>query len=149
MCETVYQLTRSGDGVEYLVEPFLDNAFMQRALVAGVLVALACAVMGTFVVLRGLAFIGRFAVIGLSDRRENRTFQDLALEENLRQRDTETRCGLWVVDLESFDAPHWVRFGGIVKELYDVGVLPGIRRPMAVGFKTDEVRRYLSFPQDG
>lgn len=44
--------------MEILVEPFLDNAFMQRALVAGVLVALACAVMGTFVVLRGLAFIG-------------------------------------------------------------------------------------------
>ena len=34
----------------------------------------------------------------------------------------------------------------IVKELYDVGVLPGVVRRMAVGFKTDEVRRYLSFP---
>lgn len=41
-----------------LVDPFLDNAFMQRALLAGVLVAIACAVVGTFVVLRGLAFIG-------------------------------------------------------------------------------------------
>jgi ABC-type Mn2+/Zn2+ transport system permease subunit len=44
--------------VEYLADPFLDNAFMQRALLAGVLVSLACAVVGTFVVLRGLAFIG-------------------------------------------------------------------------------------------
>lgn len=41
-----------------LVEPFLTNAFLQRALVAGVLVSVACAVVGTFVVLRGLAFIG-------------------------------------------------------------------------------------------
>jgi ABC-type Mn2+/Zn2+ transport system permease subunit len=41
-----------------LLEPFLDNPFMQRALIAGCLVALACAVVGTFVVLRGLAFIG-------------------------------------------------------------------------------------------
>lgn len=41
-----------------LIEPFLDNEFMLRALVAGCLVALACAVVGTFVVLRGLAFIG-------------------------------------------------------------------------------------------
>ena len=97
---------------------------------------------------RGLAFIGQFAVIGLSDRRENRTFQDLALEDNLRERDAETRCGLLIVDLDTFDAPHWVRFGGIVKELYDVGVLLGIRRPMAVGFKTDEIRRYISFAQD-
>jgi zinc/manganese transport system permease protein len=44
--------------VETLIDPFLDNAFMSRALVAGVLVAVACAVIGTFVVLRGLAFIG-------------------------------------------------------------------------------------------
>lgn len=41
-----------------LFQPFLDNAFMQRALAAGVLVAVICAVIGTFVVLRGLAFIG-------------------------------------------------------------------------------------------
>jgi ABC-type Mn2+/Zn2+ transport system permease subunit len=44
--------------VELFADPFLDNAFMQRALLAGVLVSLACAVVGTFVVLRGLAFIG-------------------------------------------------------------------------------------------
>jgi ABC-type Mn2+/Zn2+ transport system permease subunit len=41
-----------------LVDPFLDNAFLVRALVAGVLVAAGCAVVGTYVVLRGLAFIG-------------------------------------------------------------------------------------------
>ncbi len=41
-----------------VVEPFTENAFMLRALVAGCLVALACAVVGAFVVLRGLAFIG-------------------------------------------------------------------------------------------
>jgi ABC-type Mn2+/Zn2+ transport system permease subunit len=44
--------------VDVLIDPFVDNAFMSRALVAGVLVAIACAVIGTFVVLRGLAFIG-------------------------------------------------------------------------------------------
>ncbi|MCU0307906.1 MAG: metal ABC transporter permease [Thermoleophilia bacterium] len=41
-----------------LVDPFTDNVFMQHALVAGVLVSLACAVVGTFVVLRGMAFLG-------------------------------------------------------------------------------------------
>ncbi|MGD8683731.1 MAG: metal ABC transporter permease [Chloroflexota bacterium] len=44
--------------MEYLLDPFLDNAFMTRALLAGVLVSIACGVVGTFVVLRGLAFIG-------------------------------------------------------------------------------------------
>jgi ABC-type Mn2+/Zn2+ transport system permease subunit len=41
-----------------LVDPFLDNGFMLRALLAGILVSVACSVVGTFVVLRGLAFIG-------------------------------------------------------------------------------------------
>lgn len=40
------------------LDPFLDNGFMFRALLAGVLVSVACSVVGTFVVLRGLAFIG-------------------------------------------------------------------------------------------
>lgn len=41
-----------------LITPFSSNAFMVQALVAGVLVSIACAVAGTFVILRGLAFIG-------------------------------------------------------------------------------------------
>jgi ABC-type Mn2+/Zn2+ transport system permease subunit len=38
-------------------EPF-NNTFMVQALAAGVLVSIICAVAGTFIVLRGLAFIG-------------------------------------------------------------------------------------------
>jgi ABC-type Mn2+/Zn2+ transport system permease subunit len=44
--------------VSALYSPFADNGFMRHALLAGVLVALLCAIAGTFVVLRGLAFIG-------------------------------------------------------------------------------------------
>lgn len=40
-----------------LVTPFVDNPFLQRSLLAGVLVAIACAIAGTFMVLRGLAFL--------------------------------------------------------------------------------------------
>ena len=96
---------------------------------------------------RGMAFLGNSAIIGLSDRRENRTYQDLELAENLKKHGAEPGCGLVIVDLDTFDALHWLRFGGVVKELYDVGVLPGVIRPMAVGFRTDEVRRYLSFSE--
>ncbi len=41
-----------------LITPFSDNRFLFHALVAGVLVAAVCAIAGTFVVLRGLAFVG-------------------------------------------------------------------------------------------
>ena len=40
------------------IDPFLDNEFLRYALAAGILVAITCAVAGTFVVLRGLAFVG-------------------------------------------------------------------------------------------
>lgn len=43
--------------IDFLVAPF-EFGFMQRALVGGVLVAAICALVGTYVVLRGLAFVG-------------------------------------------------------------------------------------------
>ena len=93
---------------------------------------------------RGLSFIGDFAVIGLSQCRENRTFQGLALDENLKSHDAEAHCGLCVIDLRTGDLVHWLRFQGIVNELYDVVTLPGVRRPTALGFKSDEIHRVLS-----
>jgi ABC-type Mn2+/Zn2+ transport system permease subunit len=45
------------DPIAFLVDP-MAYGFMQRGLVAAVLVGIVCAVMGTFVVLKGLAFIG-------------------------------------------------------------------------------------------
>jgi manganese/iron transport system permease protein len=43
--------------ISWFAEAF-DPAFMQRALLAGILAAAACAVVGTWVVLRGLTFLG-------------------------------------------------------------------------------------------
>jgi ABC-type Mn2+/Zn2+ transport system permease subunit len=40
------------------LDPFLNNSFMVQALLAGLLVSIACAIAGTFIILRGLAFIG-------------------------------------------------------------------------------------------
>mgnify|MGYP001279881782 CR=1 FL=1 len=40
------------------IGPFIENTFLLRALIAGVLVSVTCGVVGTFIVLRGLAFIG-------------------------------------------------------------------------------------------
>ena len=93
---------------------------------------------------RGLAFAGNHAVIGLSLARENRTFSGLALDDALKARDVEARCGLAVVDLATGDMTGWVRISGIVRELYDVAALPGIRRPSAIGFKTDEINHVIS-----
>ena len=44
---------------------------------------------------------------------------------------------------------HWLRMEGQVTELYDVVTLPGATRPMALGFKTDEIQRLLSIGEPG
>ncbi len=94
--------------------------------------------------LRGMALVGDFAVVGLSRPRENKTFSGLKLDGNLQSKDAQARCGLYVIDLRSGDIVHRLDIEGIVSELYDVVILPGVVRPMALGFKTDEIRRTLS-----
>jgi len=96
---------------------------------------------------RGLAFVDRHAVVGLSLQRENRTFGGLDLEDQLARRDVEPRCGLAVFDLASGDMTGWVRIEGVVRELYDVAFLPGVRRPSAIGFKGDEIRHVISIEE--
>jgi len=93
---------------------------------------------------RGLAFIGNFAVVGLSRPRENKTFSGLALDDRLREKNIEARCQLQVIDLKGGDVVHSLRIEGVVSELYDVVVLPGVRRPTALGFRNDEIRRVIS-----
>ncbi len=99
--------------------------------------------------LRGLTFVGDYAVVGLSRPRRDKTFDGLALDEQLASRGAEARCGLHVIDLRSGDVVHWVRVGGMVSELYDVVSLPGAVRPMVLGFKSDEIQRLLSIDSSG
>jgi uncharacterized protein (TIGR03032 family) len=93
---------------------------------------------------RGLCVVGDYAVVGLSKLRNNRTFADLELGEQLTTRGAEPRCGLLIIDLRSGDAVDWLRLDGIVEELYDVAALPGVRRPMALGFQTAEIQRTIT-----
>ena len=94
--------------------------------------------------LRGLSFHGDFAVVGLSEPRHNKSFQGLELDRRLADKGATPRCGLGVVDLRSGDLVHTLRIEGIINELYDVAVIPGVRRPMAIGFRSDEIRRTIS-----
>jgi uncharacterized protein (TIGR03032 family) len=98
--------------------------------------------------LRGLAFVGGYAIVGLSKPRD-RTFTGLPLDNELKKREAEPQCGLQIIDLRNGDVAHWVRVEGAVSELYDVAVLHGVQRPMALGFKTDEIQRTLSMDELG
>lgn len=94
--------------------------------------------------LRGLAFVGDHAVVGLSRPRGNRTFSGLDLDGNLARYKAEPRCGVYVIDIRSGDVVHTLSIEGPVQELYDVCVLPETRRPKLIGFHSAEVRRMVS-----
>jgi len=96
---------------------------------------------------RGLTITGNYAIIGLSQSRENKTFQGLPLNDALKDKDVDPRCGLLIVNLTTGDAVEWVRIEGVVQELFDVAVLPNIKCPSAIGLKGQEILKVISIEE--
>lgn len=98
--------------------------------------------------LRGLAFWKEFAIVGLSKPRSgDHTFSGLALDQRLATKGAEPRCGLMMIELKTGRIVHWLRLEGLITELYDVQVLPGVQRPMAVGFQSEEIQRLITLDE--
>jgi uncharacterized protein (TIGR03032 family) len=96
--------------------------------------------------LRGLQFHRRYAIVGLSMPRDG-NFKGLALDEELRKRDAQAWCGVQIIDIESGSIVEWIRLEGDVTELFDVCVLPGVRRPMSTGILSDDIQRIVTIDQ--
>jgi uncharacterized protein (TIGR03032 family) len=94
--------------------------------------------------LRGMDFHGDFVAVGLSKPRKNREFNGLQLQDTLEAKKGVPRCAIYIIDLRSGDAVHWMRLEGAVQEMYDVQIIANCRRPMAIGFQTDEIRRVIT-----
>lgn len=97
--------------------------------------------------IRGVAFCGDYAVLGLSRPRDNKTFNGLSLDARLEQEKVPARSGLVVVDLKTGGMPHALYAEGFISELYDVVLLPGVKRPSMIGFRNDQIRRVSSIDQ--
>ena len=69
---------------------------------------------------RGLEFIGRYALIGLSQVRETAVFAGLPLTERCQDR----QCGLWIIDIVDRQIVGFVVFSGDVQEVFSVQILP-------------------------
>lgn len=93
--------------------------------------------------LRGLAFHNGHAIVGLSLPRDG-TFTGLALDAELKKRDADPWCGVQIVNLSSGDIVEWIRLEGAVMELFDVAVIPGVRRPTATGFLNEEIYKLFT-----
>jgi len=88
--------------------------------------------------LRGLAFRGRFAFVGLSKPRYQR-FEGLALDRKLAAADSEPWCGVQVVDSQTGACVEWFRIDGAVSEIFDVGIVPDVACPMSLGFGSGDI----------
>lgn len=81
--------------------------------------------------LRGLSFHEGFAFVGLSRPRYKR-FEGLALDQKLRDADSEPWCGVQVIDTQTGTCVDWFRIDGDIGELYDVEIIAGHHCPMTV-----------------
>jgi uncharacterized protein (TIGR03032 family) len=93
--------------------------------------------------LRGLDFHGRFAVVGTSMPR-NIGFVGLDLDTNIAARDIEPRCSVLIINIDTGDIVHTLTFDSHITELYDVAFIPGVRRPMHLGFHSSEIRQFIT-----
>jgi uncharacterized protein (TIGR03032 family) len=95
---------------------------------------------------RGLSFWRGYAIVGTSLPRDG-AFKGLELDDNIKLRDGEPRCGAFIIDLAKGDILHWIRFEGVVRELFDAAFIPGAGSPMCVGLNEAEMRTLITFDE--
>lgn len=93
---------------------------------------------------RGLAFIGKYAFVGLSLVREKDLFGGMPILEKFGN--DERRCGVSVVDIETGATVAFLQFEGAVDEIFDVQVLGGQRWPALIGMQGDTADAIVTAP---
>jgi uncharacterized protein (TIGR03032 family) len=94
--------------------------------------------------LRGLAFHGPYAFVGLSklrDRRDANLFGELPIEAA----GTQLKCGIYIIHLQTGAIVGWLEFTEGFTEIYDVQVLPA-RNPGLATMQRDEVQELFHLP---
>jgi uncharacterized protein (TIGR03032 family) len=94
---------------------------------------------------RGLAFCGNFALVGMSKLRST-SFGGLELEKRLAATGQTSQCGLVIIDITNGQIINWLQMTGTVEELFDVVVLPNTIRPQAIGLQAENIDRLVNFP---
>jgi uncharacterized protein (TIGR03032 family) len=93
--------------------------------------------------LRGLSFVGPYALVGMCQVRERHIFGDLPVQ----RRHPKLLCGVAVVDLRTGQPAGTFEFTSGVQELFDVRFLPGVRRPMVLNTEKDATRQAFTAPE--
>jgi uncharacterized protein (TIGR03032 family) len=99
--------------------------------------------------LRGLTFVGDYAVVGSSRFRDGGLYSGLPLDETLAKAGTEPKLGIFIVSLATGAIAEWLLVEGPYYELFDVIGLAGVRRPAALGLISDEIEQLLWYESAG
>ena len=86
-----------------------------------------------------------FAFIALS-KMSSKDYQELELGAELRKRNLEPWCGIFIVDLKNAKLLHWVQLQGLISELDDLTVIPDSCRPSIIGFQNQQIKRTIYLP---
>lgn len=105
----------------------------------------ATAVCGLQGYLRGLSFVGPFALVGLCKIREKHIFGGLPIQQ--KHAGAKLLCGVAIVDLRRGAQVGFFEFTSGCEELYDVQFLPGVRRPMILNLDKPAVRLAMTNPE--
>ncbi len=92
---------------------------------------------------RGIDFIERYALIGLSEVRETAVFAGLPLTE----REQDRKCGVWIVDIENGKTVGFLQFSGGVQEIFSVQLVPW-KYPALLDMNDPLLRTSYSIPDD-
>ena len=93
--------------------------------------------------LRGLTFVGPYALVGMSQIRERHIFGGLPVQDRFEK----LMCGVALVDLRRGEAAGFLEFTSGYQELYDVQFLAGKSRPMVLNEQQEATRQGFTAPE--
>lgn len=96
--------------------------------------------------LRGLEFHNDHAFVTLSKPRHGH-FEGLALDQKLKEKNTDAWCGIQILSLSTGEVAQWLRFDGPITELFDICILPGVKNPITLGPESPEIREFITIEQ--
>lgn len=94
---------------------------------------------------RGLDIWNGHAIVGLSKPRRIHAFDCLPLGDELQKRELAPRCGIQIFDLSDESICHSLSFDSGIDEMYDVRVIPNVRRASISGIHPQEIAANVWF----
>lgn len=82
--------------------------------------------------IRGLSFYEKYAVVGCSVDRHEKTFMGLELNTTMKDKKILAKCGIYIINIENMNISHNFTFNENTKndidEIYDVTIIPNCTR---------------------